>query len=63
MFIGEKPDISHLCISRYPVYIHIPKEKRTNMEPFGKKGTFFVYNEISKAFRIYVPGERHVEVS
>ena len=33
------------------------------MEPSGKKGTFVGYSEISKAFRIYVPGESHVEVS
>ena len=44
------------------MYIHIPKEKRTNMEPYGKKETFVGYNETSKAFIIYVPGERHVEV-
>ena len=45
------------------VYMHIPKEKRTKMEPYGKKGTFVGYSETSKEFRIYVPGERHVEVS
>ena len=33
------------------------------MEPSGKKVTFVAYNETSKAFRIYVLGERHVEVS
>ena len=45
------------------MYIHIPKEKRTKMEPSGKKGTFVGYNETSKAFRIYVPNEKLVEVS
>ena len=33
------------------------------MEPYGKKGTFVGYIVTSKAFKIYVPGERHVEVS
>ena len=33
------------------------------MEPFGKKGTFVCYSETSKEFKIYVLGERHVEVS
>ena len=33
------------------------------MEPYGNKGTFVGYNETSKAFIIYVLGERHVEVS
>jgi hypothetical protein len=25
------------------IYIHIPKEKRTKLEPSGKKGTFMGY--------------------
>ena len=33
------------------------------MEPSRKKGVFVGYSETSKEFRIYVPGERHVEVS
>ena len=63
VFTGEKPNISHLHIFGCPLYIHIPKENRTNMEPSRKKGTFVGYNETSKAFKIYVPSERHVEVS
>jgi hypothetical protein len=45
------------------VYIHVPKEKRTKMEPSGKKGGFVGYSENSKAYRIYVPGQRKIEVS
>ena len=63
VFTAEKPDIPHIQIFGCIVYIHIPKENRTKMEPFGKKGTFVGYNETSKAFIIYVPSERHVEVS
>ena len=55
--------MSHLQIFGCLVYIHMPKEKRTNMEPSGKKGNFVGYSETSKEFRIYVPSERHVEVS
>ena len=33
------------------------------MEPSRKKKTFVGYSETSKTFKIYVPGERHVEVS
>ena len=33
------------------------------MEPSRNKGTFVGYSETSKEFRIYVPSERHVEVS
>jgi hypothetical protein len=44
------------------VYIHVPKEKRTKLDPSGRKGTFVWYNEPSKAYRIYSPGQRHIEV-
>ena len=62
-FTGVKPEVSHLRIFGCPVYIHIPKEKRTNIEPSRKKGTFVGYNETSKAYRVYIPGQRQIEVS
>ena len=45
------------------VYIHVQKEKRSKLEPSGKKGTFVGYSESSKAYRIYVPRQRYIEVS
>lgn len=39
------------------------KEKRSKLEVSGKKGTFVGYSENSKAYRIYVPGQREVEFS
>jgi hypothetical protein len=46
---GIKPELWHLRIFGCPVYIHVPKEKRTKMEPSRKKRVFVGYNEISKA--------------
>ena len=40
------------------VYIHVPK-----LESLGKKGTFVGYCKSSKAYRIYIPGSRQIEVS
>jgi hypothetical protein len=62
-FTGEKPKVGHLRIFGCPVYIHVPKEKRMKMEPSEKKGTFVGYSETAKAYRIYVPGQRYIEVS
>jgi hypothetical protein len=62
-FTSEKPKVGHLRIFACPVYIHVPKEKRTKMEPSGKKGIFVGYSETSKAYRIYVPCQRYIEVS
>ena len=40
MFTGKNPEVSHLKICGFPVYVHIPKEKRTKLGPSGKKGMF-----------------------
>jgi hypothetical protein len=63
MYTGKKPEVSHLKIFGCPVFIHIPKEKRNKLEPSGKKGIFVGYCEVSKAFRIYIPGHHHIEIS
>ena len=52
---GKKPEASHLRIFSCPVYIHILKEKRTKLDPSGKKGIFVGYSESSKAHKIYFP--------
>jgi len=62
VFIGVKPDVSHLCIFGCPVYFHVPKDKRNKLETMGRKGTFIGYCENSKAFRIYILGQRKVEI-
>jgi hypothetical protein len=63
MFTGKKLKVSHLKIFGCLAFIHIPKEKRNKLEPSGKKGIFVGYCEVSKAFRIYIPGHRHIEIS
>ena len=50
MYIGKKPEVRHLKIFGCVVYVHIPKEKRTKLDPYGKKGIFVGYCEFSKAF-------------
>ena len=62
-FSGKKPEVSHLRIFGCPVYIHIPKEKRTKLDPSGKKGIFVGYSESSKAYRIYFPGYKKIDIS
>ena len=63
MYTGKKPEVSHLKIFHCPVYVHIPKKKRTKLDPSGKKGIFVGYCEVSKAFRIYISGFHHIEIS
>ena len=63
MFTRKKPEVSHLKIFGCPVFVHIPKEKRTKLNPSKKKGVFVGYFEVSKAFRIYIPSYHHMEIS
>jgi hypothetical protein len=63
MFNGKKPEVSHLKIFGCLVFIDIPKEKRNKLDPSRKKGIFVGYCEVSKAFRIYIPGQRHNEIN
>ena len=33
-FTGKKPEVSHLKKFGCPVFVHIPKEKRSKLDPF-----------------------------
>jgi hypothetical protein len=63
MFSRKKPEVSHLKIFGCPVFVHIPKEKRNKLDPSGKKGIFVGYCEVSKAFKVYILGHHHIEIS
>ena len=63
MYIGKKPEVSHLKIFGCLVYVHILEEKRTKLDPSGKKGIFVGYCEVSKAFKIYISRFHHIEIS
>ena len=63
MFIGKNPEVIHIKTFGCLVYIHIPKEKRTKLDPSRKKGIFVGYCEVSKSFRIYIPTFHHMEIS
>ena len=62
MFTSEKPKVSHLKIFGCPIYLHVPKEKRSKLGPSRKKGIFIGYNDQLKAYRIYIPGFCKIEV-
>jgi hypothetical protein len=62
-FSRNKSNVEHLRIFGYPVYFHIPKDKRNKLEPSGKKGIFMEYSESSKAYRIYILKQHKIEVS
>jgi hypothetical protein len=63
VFTRVKPEVIHLRIFSNQVYVHIPSEKRTKLEPSSEKGIFVGHSETSKAYRVYIPRQRKIAVS
>ena len=63
MFSREKPEVKHLRIFGCPVYIHIPKEKRTKLDPSGRKGIFVGYSDTSNAYIIYFSRFKKININ
>ena len=62
VFSRKKPEVIHLRIFDCLVYIHISKEKRTKLDPSGRKGIFVGYSESSKAYIIYLLGFKKIDI-
>jgi hypothetical protein len=63
MLSGKKPEVIHLKIFGCLVFVHILKERRTKLDPSGKKKIVVGQCELSKAFKIYIPGYHHSEIN
>jgi hypothetical protein len=63
MFSEKNLEVSHLKLFGCPIFVYIPKEKGTKLDPSGKKGIFVGYCEVTKAFIIYIPGYHHIEIN
>ena len=61
-FTGKKPEVSHFTIFGCLTYSHVPSKKRTKLDPTAKRGIVMGYDEISKAFHIYLLAHRKVVV-
>jgi hypothetical protein len=61
-FTRVKLEARHFRIFGCQIYIHLAKDKRIKLEPSGRKVTFLLYNEYSKAYWIYIHSQRQFEV-
>ena len=43
------------------MYIHIPKEKRANLDPSRRKGIFVGYSDTSNSYQIYFLGSKKID--
>jgi IS30 family transposase len=62
-FIGSRLEIGHPKIFGCPVYIHIPVEKRTKLQPSWERGILVGYSEDSKVYRVFLPDQCKTLVS
>ena len=62
VFIGNKPEVSHIRIFGSMAYCHVLDEKRKNLDQTTEKGYLVGYNENVKAYRIYIPENRKIIV-
>lgn len=63
LWFNAEADIRQFQIFGSTAYVHVPKERRKKWDVKSLKGLFVGYQENSKAFRVYVPSRRRVEVS
>jgi hypothetical protein len=43
-FVGKKPNVSHLIMFGCIAYMHVPNEKRSQLDPKAKKCIFIGYS-------------------
>lgn len=61
VWFGKKPDISHLRIFGSTCYVHVPSAIQTSkLHPRATKAIFVGYPDESKAWRVYIPGQRKI---
>ena len=63
IFLGDKPEVDHLRIFGCHAYVHVPKDKRTKVDPSGKKVVFVGYSDTSKAYKVYILSHQNIKIS
>ncbi|KAF8055085.1 Retrovirus-related Pol polyprotein from transposon TNT 1-94 [Scenedesmus sp. PABB004] len=54
-FFGRKPDVSTLRVFGATAYAHVPKEKRTKLEPHAEKASWWATRPLARGYRILMP--------
>jgi len=63
LFLGEKPDLSHIKVFGSKVYSLIPKQRRRKWDDKAKEGVLIGYDGKTKAYRILNPETNQVWIS
>ena len=60
---GHKPDVTHFRIFGSKAWARILTEKRKALQPQSQECIFVGYSESSKAYKIYFPGFKKIDIS
>ena len=60
---GKKPSLSHLRVFGCDAYVHVPKEKQTNLDSKYEKCIFIGYKDGLKGYKLWNPATRKVVYS
>ena len=63
VFTGTQPDVIHIRIFHSFYYCHVHVDNRKKLYHSREKGLLAGYNEISKAYRVYIATHRRIIVS
>lgn len=63
VWFNKDASMNHLRVFGSVVYVHVPKQKRRKLDKKAKKGIFVGYCEDSKAYRIWIPAEKKIEIA
>ena len=59
----SKLSVKHMRVFGFRAYVLTPKEKRLKWDPKSRVGVFVVYEEVSKAYRVYDIDAQRVVIS
>lgn len=63
MWYGKKPILNHIRVFGSEAYMLIPKQKRTKLEPKGKKLILVGYEKDSTNYRLFEPVSKKITIS
>jgi hypothetical protein len=62
-FTGKKPNVSHLKVFGCITHMHVPKEKKSKLDPKAEKCIFIRYSLEQKGYRCFNPSTRKLQAS
>ena len=63
LYFGKKPNLAHLRVFYNIEYMHVPKEKRRNLDDKAEKCILVGYSDEQKGYKCYNPRTKVVPVS